>query len=41
MQPRSELIKQELANQISKTDNPVVKRLLEKRLKEIDKDIRK
>jgi len=34
-------IKQDLQKQIRETSNPIIKRVLEKRLKEIDKDIKK
>jgi len=34
-------IKQDLQKQIKETNNPIIKRALEKRLKELDKEIKK
>ena len=34
-------VKQDLQKQIRETSNPITKRVLEKRLKEIDKEIKK
>ena len=34
-------VKEELIKQIKETNNPIIKRVLEKRLKEIDKEVKK
>lgn len=34
-------IKEELIKQIKETNNPIIKRVLEKRLKEIEKEVKK
>jgi hypothetical protein len=34
-------LKQDLQKQIRETNNPIIKRVLEKRLKEIDKEVKK
>lgn len=41
MQQHNEQTKAEIAKQIQETNNPIVKRVLEKRLKEIDKTVTK
>jgi hypothetical protein len=41
MNQHNEQIKAEIVKQIQETNNPIVKRVLEKRLKEIDKTVTK
>jgi len=41
MKLQQEQTKAEIVKQIQETNNPIVKRVLEKRLKEIDKDVKK
>ena len=41
MNQHNEQTKAEIVKQIQKTNNPIIKRVLEKRLKEIDKEIKK
>jgi hypothetical protein len=41
MNQRNEQLKAEMSKQIQETNNPIVKRVLEKRLKEIDKTVTK
>lgn len=41
MNQRNEQLKAEISKQIQETNNPIVKRVLEKRLKEIDKTVTK
>lgn len=41
MNQHNEQIKAEIVKQIQETSNPIVKRVLEKRLKEIDKEVKK
>jgi len=41
MNQQNEQTKQELAKQISQTNDPVLKRIIEKKLGEINKDIKK
>jgi len=38
---KTEQLKSDLQKQIQETNNPIIKRVLEKRLKEIDKEVQK
>jgi hypothetical protein len=41
MNQSNEQLKQEVINQIKHTTDPIIKKVLEKRLKEIDKEVKK
>lgn len=41
MKQSNEQMKTELCKQIQQNNDPIIKRVLEKRLKEIDKDVKK
>jgi len=41
MKEQKEQLKQEVINQIRHTTDPMIKKVLEKRLKEIDKEVKK
>jgi hypothetical protein len=41
MKEQNDKIKAELINQIQRTKEPIIKRVLEKRLKEIEKEVKK
>ena len=41
MKEQNDKIRTELVKQIQETNEPIIKRVLEKRLKELDKDVKK